>query len=84
MVLPIFSEIFTGQTTPTNSNPMDGASGKGNDRPCFLVKTWRLAASSVGAPGAFGEKFPRNLVDDPVIQNKLLKAFNKNWGVSPR
>lgn len=68
---------------------MDGASGKGKDRPCFLVKTWRLAASSVGAsenssPGAFGEKFPLNSVNDPVIHNKLLKAFNKNWGVSPR
>ena len=89
VVLPIFSQVFPGQTTPTNSNPMDGASGKGNDRPCFLVKTLRLAASSVGAPeipwpGAFGEKFPLNSVDDPVIQNKLLKAFNKNWGVSPR
>lgn len=52
-MLPIFSQIFPGQTTPTNSNPMDGASGKGNDRPCFLVKTWRLAASSVGATRKF-------------------------------
>ena len=82
----IFSETFTGQTTPTNSNPMGfGHRERAKTGHAFWWRrgVWRRLPSGrpkIPWPGAFGEKFPLNSVDDPVIHNKLLKAFKQKLG----